>query len=232
MAQINFELQRDSVLTSIKRVHSAQLDLTKPPTGSSRVGSINTSAEALTNALESLLSSQNQIMTTWLQYQSRRMNLMLLMGIFDLDETGRWIDPGNIDSSLLRSYVAGINASQSQDALSGVSQLPTYEQLSAGYTREALEEMGVSDVATVETDGFATSGAATIPAPEGGYQRAQTFEQYAEDAYAAHDEQILLSRARAEEEENAQKRESLGLFDVDAESKAPIVSASFGSARR
>ena len=107
LAQINFELQRDSVLTSIKRVHSAQLDLTKPPTGSSRIGSINTSAEALTNALESLLSSQNQIMTTWLQYQSRRMNLMLLMGIFDLDETGRWIDPGNIDSNLLRSYVAG-----------------------------------------------------------------------------------------------------------------------------
>ncbi|MBQ4203965.1 MAG: TolC family protein, partial [Thermoguttaceae bacterium] len=37
LAQISFELQRDSVLTSIKRVHSAQLNLTKPPTGSSRV---------------------------------------------------------------------------------------------------------------------------------------------------------------------------------------------------
>ena len=229
LAQINFELQRDSVLTSIKRVHSAQLNLTKPPTGSSRVGSVNTSAEALTNALESLLSSQNQIMTTWLQYQSRRMNLMLLMGIFNLDETGRWIDPGNIDSNLLRSYVAGISASQSQDALSGVDRLPTYEQLAAGYTREALAEMGVSDVAQNDSERFSTSGDSN-----GGYQRAQTFEKYAEDAFAARDEQILLSRARAEEEENEKKRESLGLFDVDAktDSNVPIVSASFDSARR
>ena len=89
LAQISFELQRDSVLMSIKRVHTAQLDLTKPPTGSSRVGTVNTSAEALTNALESLLNSQNEIMRTWLQYQSRRMNLMLMLGVFNLDRSGR-----------------------------------------------------------------------------------------------------------------------------------------------
>ena len=94
--------------------------------------------------------------------------------------------------------------------------------------------MGVSDVAQNGSEGFAESVAATIPAPNGGYQRAQTFEQYAEDAFAARDEQILLSRARAEEEENEKKRESLSLFDVDAkaDSNVPIVSASFDSARR
>ncbi|MDO5309485.1 MAG: hypothetical protein Q4G03_08335 [Planctomycetia bacterium] len=139
LAQISFELQRDSVLTSIKRVHSAQLNLTKPPTGSSRVGSVNTSAEALTNALESLLSSQNEIMRTWLQYQSRRMNLMLMLGVFNLDETGRWIDPGNIDANLLREYLSDVTASQ--DSLAGVDRLPTFEQLSGGRSVDEVQQM-------------------------------------------------------------------------------------------
>lgn len=144
LAQVSFELQRDSVLTSIKRVHSAQLDLTKPPTGSSRVGSVDSSAEALTNALDNLLSSQNEFMQMWLQYQSSRMSLMLMLGVFNLDDTGRWIDPGEINGAMLQNYLA--QASVTQDSLAGMDRLPSVEQLSGGRSAQALQQMGTNDL--------------------------------------------------------------------------------------
>ena len=203
LAQISFELQRDSVLTSIKRVHSAQLNLTKPPTGSSRVGSVNTSAEALTNALESLTNSQNEIMSTWLQYQSRRMNLMLLMGVFDLDETGRWIDPGNIDEDLLRLYLSGIDASQ--DSLAGVDQLPAFEELSGGRSVESVREMGNDDVNVMsvdedfdattlpETQERAHAAPYTIPGTSNSNRTSYTIPNSSNNRYAASDTRRRVS---------------------------------------
>lgn len=228
LAQIRFELQRDSVLTSIKRVHSAQLDLTKPPTGSSRVGSVSTSAEALTNALESLLSSQNEIMTTWLQYQSRRMNLMLLMGVFDLDATGRWVDPGNIDATLIQSYLSGVE--RSQDSLAGVDRIPTFEQLSGGRSAEAVRQM--DERAANEPEARASTA-------DGSYRRSPTSERYAEETLAARDEQTLRLRAEdlglsSQEPENEAK--DLALFDVDGndeeEATAPVVATIFDDVER
>ncbi len=144
LAQVSFELQRDSVLTSIKRVHTAQLNLTKPPTGSSRVGSVDSSAEALTNALDNLLSSQNEFMQMWLQYQARRMTLMLMLGVFNLDDTGRWIDPGEINTTMLQGYLA--QAAVSQDRLAGMDRLPSVEQLSGGRSIQTLQQMGTNDL--------------------------------------------------------------------------------------
>lgn len=178
LAQISFELERDSVLTSIKRVHSAQLDLTKPPTGQSRIGAVSTSAEALTNALETLLNSQNTIMQTWLQYQSRRMNLMLMMGVFDLDETGRWIDPGNIDADLLQTYLASVE--RSQDSLAGVDRLPSFEQLSGGRSVEEVRRMEANastDPLSVESRGAAVQTLDELT----GYSPAQTTAPYAQN---------------------------------------------------
>ena len=245
LAQIRFELQRDSVLTSIKRVHSAQLNLTKPPTGSSRVGSVNTSAEALTNALESLLNSQNDVMSTWLQYQSRRMNLMLLMGVFNLDETGRWIDPGVIDANLLRQYLSDIGASQ--DSLSGVDRLPTFEQLSGGRSVEAIQQMGDQDLNRENAEqGVAgedarnrAGGGYTIPGSSNAYHVAETNEQYAEKFYEARDEETLRRRAEALERENDSTGENPGvltLFNVDDDEETgddlPAVASTIETVRR
>jgi hypothetical protein len=163
LAQVSFELQRDSVLTSIMRVHSAQLNLTKPPTGSSRIGSVDANAEALTNALENLLSSQNDFMQSWLQYQSRRMSLMLMLGVFELDDTGRWIDPGVIDNEMLQRYLYA-QGGMTQDALAGVNLLPTFEELSGGRSVQAIQQMGTEDVA-----------ADMLPAPGAGAPETYTF---------------------------------------------------------
>ncbi len=161
LAQVSFELQRDSVLTAIKRVHTAQLDLTKPPSGSSRVGSVNTSAEALTNALENLLSSQNEFMQSWLQYQSRRMSLMLMLGVFELDDSGRWIDPGVIDNETLSRYLID-QTNMTQDSLSGVDRLPTFEQLSGGRSLQTVQAMGTEDLTSA-------------PSPEVGAEASPTY---------------------------------------------------------
>ena len=107
-------------------------------------------------------------MQTWLQYQSRRMNLMLLLGVFNLDETGRWVDPGNIDETLLRAAMADVGTSQ--DALAGLDRLPTFEQLSGGRTPEAVRQMtGDADWGTATTGtpnaASATPTLASTPIP-------------------------------------------------------------------
>ena len=159
LAQISFELQRDSVLTSIKRVHSAQLNLTKPPTSASRIGSVNANAEALTNALDNLLSSQNEFMQMWLQYQSRRMSLMLMLGVFNLDDTGRWVDPGEITNAMLQHYLA--TSGDSQDRLSGVDRLPSFEQLSGGRSVMAVQGMGTTDLTSSSVPASQTNASQT-----------------------------------------------------------------------
>jgi len=165
LAQVSFELDRESLLTAIQRVYQLQLDLTKPKYDETL---IDNSAEELLDALNSLLSSQNSIMTQWLQYQANRMGLMLMLGVFQLDETGRWVDPGSIDESLLRDIMSDVGTSQ--DALAGLDRLPTFEQLSGGRSPEAVRQMtGDADWGTAESDnanGADENGeAASAPSP-------------------------------------------------------------------
>ena len=90
------------------------------------------------------------------------MNLMLHLGVFQLDETGRWVDPGNIDENLLRAAMSDVGTSQ--DALAGLDRLPTFEQLSGGRSPEAVRQMtGDADWGTATT-GDATENGETSPA--------------------------------------------------------------------
>lgn len=136
LAQVSFELDRESLLTAIQRVYQLQLNLTQPKYDD---GLADSSAEELLNALNSLLTAQNSIMSKWLQYQADRMGLMLMLGVFQLDGTGRWVDPGSIDESLLRDIMSDVGTSQ--DALAGLDRLPTFEQLSGGRSPEAVRQM-------------------------------------------------------------------------------------------
>jgi len=165
LAQIDFELQREQVLTAILRVHQNQLDLTKPPTTSSKIGSVDTSAENLINSLNTLMDSQNSIMTTWLGYQTRRMGLLLQMGAFQLDENGRWIDPGNIDSQFLQQFMADVT--QTQDELTGINNLPPVEAITGGLSGEQLQNFDPVPNENAETNATLTteSPAVSMSAP-------------------------------------------------------------------
>ncbi|MDO4585961.1 MAG: hypothetical protein Q4C95_01545 [Planctomycetia bacterium] len=125
--QMDFELQRIRVESSIKNVHQCQLAL-EEPAQSSNIGSVSdTAAQNLVDALTSLLQSQNSFMQVWLNYQIQRMGLLLELGLFEIDETGRWIDPGDIDTAFLDTRIRGVE--ESQDELSGLNDLPEAEEL-------------------------------------------------------------------------------------------------------
>ncbi|MDO5581177.1 MAG: TolC family protein [Planctomycetia bacterium] len=137
LAQMDFELTRENVLTAIQQVHQAQLALTEPPKTSSKVGTVSsTAAMDLVDSLSSLLNTQNTLMRTWLEYHVKRMNLLLMLGLFEINEEGRWIDPGDINSKLLQKYSDGNYPTQ--DELSGIDKLPTTEKLTGGRDIEEI----------------------------------------------------------------------------------------------
>ena len=93
-SQIDFEIQRNSILAMTVQVHLSQLRLIKPPKPGERFNA--TLARDLADGLQGLLDSQNQFLEIWTENQTLRMQLDLLMGTMQLDERGNWIDPGPI----------------------------------------------------------------------------------------------------------------------------------------
>jgi hypothetical protein len=98
MSLINFEINRNAVLVGTVRVDVMQLRMEQPPQRGGRIDT-NTS-DQLIRALEGLMNSQNNLLNTWVAYQTQRMLLDYNMGTMTLDEQGRWIEPGVIGSAI------------------------------------------------------------------------------------------------------------------------------------
>jgi hypothetical protein len=96
MRQIEFEINRNAILVSTIRVDLMQLRMAQPPQRGGRIDT-NTS-ENLISALNGLMDSQNNFLSTWVAYQTQRMLLDAAMGTMTLDNQGRWIEPGVIGS--------------------------------------------------------------------------------------------------------------------------------------
>jgi hypothetical protein len=98
MSRINFEINRNAVLVGTVRVDVMQLRMARPP---ARGGRIDTdTSRQLISALDGLLSSQNNLLGTWVSHQTQRMLLDFGMGTMALDDRGRWIDPGELRSAV------------------------------------------------------------------------------------------------------------------------------------
>ncbi len=95
--QLDFELRRAGIHVAISQVDVMQLRLQKPP----KLGDPNifgaTTARDLVQALTGLLSSQNEFLDAWVDYEAQRMNLDFDLGTMRLDAQGNWIDPGPIE---------------------------------------------------------------------------------------------------------------------------------------
>ena len=102
MSRINFEINRNAVLIGTVRVDVMQLRMEQPVRGG-RIDS--NAARDLISALTGLLGSQNDLLDTWVDYQTQRMLLDFGMGTMALDERGRWIDPGAIGSATTLTFV-------------------------------------------------------------------------------------------------------------------------------
>lgn len=97
--KVLFELNRRSVQVNIEQVELNRFALEEPVApgagGSARLGA--TTARDLIQALTGLNGALNDILQTWVQYESLRMNLDFDLGTMQLDEGFRWVDPGKID---------------------------------------------------------------------------------------------------------------------------------------
>ncbi|MBO7708444.1 MAG: hypothetical protein J6S42_07165, partial [Thermoguttaceae bacterium] len=118
--QMELELKRESVRVAVVQVHLAQLDLNNPAKATASSMS-SSSARDLVDALYALLQSQNEFMSTWLDYQVLRMSLLLQLGLFEIDADGKWVDPGAINSDFLDRAAEG--EFLPQDALFGLDRL-------------------------------------------------------------------------------------------------------------
>ena len=100
--RILFELNRRSVQVQIEQVEQARLRLEEPgqiQTGG-RSSFSNTVAQDLLSAIQSLQNVQNQYLNVWVSYEVARRNLDFDLGTMQVDQAGRWIDPGDIDATI------------------------------------------------------------------------------------------------------------------------------------
>lgn len=94
--EANMEIQRRAVVIAIRRVDFTRAELNKPlpvPVPGEPPPTFGpTAVENLRLALQDLGNVQNNFMSVWLAHYAERMQLMIDLGIMELDERGRWID--------------------------------------------------------------------------------------------------------------------------------------------
>lgn len=102
--KINFELRRAAVQVAISQVERTQLRLQEPSKPNQDQQKFDSStARDLINALDSLLSAQNDFLGVAVNYEVLRRSLDLDMGTMQLDSRGIWIDPGPLDTASWRT---------------------------------------------------------------------------------------------------------------------------------
>ncbi|MCP4478415.1 MAG: TolC family protein, partial [Planctomycetaceae bacterium] len=92
-----FEVNRLDLRSSLQTVELQNLNLDNP-LNAGRSGS--GLANDITRGINALTRAQNSLLQTWLSYEVARLNLDFDMGTMLLDENGRGIDPGPIDSMI------------------------------------------------------------------------------------------------------------------------------------
>ena len=103
--QLNFELRRAAVLVAINQVNLTRLRLTEPPRPGQALEFSSTTARDLVDALDRLLSVQNEFLSVWVDYEVQRMGLDFDLGTMQLDHRGMWVDPGEIVGRLPRPQI-------------------------------------------------------------------------------------------------------------------------------
>lgn len=102
--QIDFEIKRAQIRVATNRVELAQLELLRFKESSKF--DTNT-ARDIVDALDGLLSAQNELVRLWVDYETQRLALDIQMGTMQLDGSGRWVDPGTINSASVSALAAG-----------------------------------------------------------------------------------------------------------------------------
>ena len=91
--QIDFELQRAAVEVAISQVELARLRLQEPPRPNEQASFGATTARDLVQALQGLLSAQNEFLDVWVRQEVLRRLLDLDRGTMRISPNGMWVDP-------------------------------------------------------------------------------------------------------------------------------------------
>ncbi|MBL7039660.1 MAG: hypothetical protein ISR77_13575 [Pirellulaceae bacterium] len=101
--RMDLEIQRRSVVIAIRRVNLNRLQLDEPVVppqpGRPPAQFGRTAARDLLEALGALRTSQNALLSAWLNYYAAKMRLDRELGIMVLDDEGRWIPDSPTSSS-------------------------------------------------------------------------------------------------------------------------------------
>ncbi len=81
--RINFEISRERLITAARQVEEARVQLEAP----GRVGDSSNTQDVL-NALNSLLQAKNELVATWVAYETGRLQLLVDTEAMELDSTG------------------------------------------------------------------------------------------------------------------------------------------------
>ena len=105
LAQINFEQRRAAVYVAANQVELKQFELLHKPAvkGAKAYGS--TTARDVVDALNNLLTEQDNFLAVWVDYEVQRLNLAFDLGTMELDQNGMWIDRGEYGSGSTESGV-------------------------------------------------------------------------------------------------------------------------------
>jgi outer membrane protein TolC len=91
-----YAIQQRAIEIAYAQVDNARNTFVAPPDpgvgGGSNQASVAALTEQLLNAQNALVQNQNQLFTTWINYQNTRMNLALDLELLPLDTRGLWTD--------------------------------------------------------------------------------------------------------------------------------------------
>ena len=102
--EVNFELRRAAVQVAISQVDLTQLRLSEPPKPGETSQFGNTTARDLVQSLSDLLNVQNDFLSVWVNYEVKRVNLDVNLGIMQLQANGLPIE----NDIPLEAYLANL----------------------------------------------------------------------------------------------------------------------------
>src|SRR5262249_6357181 len=88
--RLNFEIQRQSLISAVRQVESAREELLALEGAADP-----TSTQNILQALSAVLSAQNGLIGSWVNYETDRIQLLLDMEALQLDERGLYRDEPN-----------------------------------------------------------------------------------------------------------------------------------------
>lgn len=135
--QTNFEIQRRALEIAIRRVDQTREDLDAPfavtEPGKAPPQLEPTLAQNLLRALSDLRNTQDNFLSVWTNYEATRMNLLIDLGLLQVDENGTWIDrPLDQARSMIQAHeLQKLSATEASENPLAALDLPDSDQMLA-----------------------------------------------------------------------------------------------------